>query len=323
MSKKLENLTPAQEEKLRGYAFKWLDKILKYQLLENWDDAKAIKYGELLYEMAGLEKPTVIIGDSPKDIHDKAVVLAKKEGITDSIPFSSYINASDYGWLAFCEFYIDEFPGEMEKDKEEKFWQLKDIMDSGVFMSIQREKFYFISKPPKYIERDNEFRLHSVKGPALEFIDGYKQYYIHGRQTEAKYVEGFTFNDFIKEKNADNQAAMISVIKERESSPVEGVKALMGFLNAEVVDEQEITHSSGRTEIVRLYKTKKSFPFLNDHLGKSGCPYAFTEMVCPSTDTTFLIETSSAFTSALESMKYHRPRRVEMDMAYDWQEFTN
>ena len=76
-------------------------------------------------------------------------------------------------------------------------------------------------------------------------------------------------------------------------------------------------------EIINLYKTKESYSFLQDKNGHMNVPYAWTEMTCPSTGQTYLIDTCPTFTSALESMKFHRPKFVPIEVEYNWSDFTN
>ena len=114
----------------------------------------------------------------------------------------------------------------------------------------------------------------------------YNMYYINGRKVDNKIIDlDFTFEDFIQETDEDLKACMITVIKEKR-----GQQSLMEFLGSEIVDEKTIEHESGHKEIVRLWKTKKSYGFLQDRFGNMNQPYCWSEMICPSTNSTYLVD---------------------------------
>jgi hypothetical protein len=121
-------------------------------------------------------------------------------------------------------------------------------------------------------------------------------------------------NDLIKEKNEDIKAGIITLVKERE-----GNEGLMKFLNATIVDEQEVNHANGYSETLRLWKTKKKFKFLVDKDGNENQPYAWIEMICPSTGQTYLIDTCPSFKDAVACAKWHRPKAVPESVPYVWQ----
>jgi hypothetical protein len=54
-----------------------------------------------------------------------------------------------------------------------------------------------------------------------------------------------------------------------------------------------------------------------------GQPYCWSEMTCPSTGTTYLIENSADFTDAVEAMKFLRPALIPDDLEYKWKSFAN
>ena len=111
---------------------------------------------------------------------------------------------------------------------------------------------------------------------------------------------------------------MITIIKERD-----GDKGLLDFLGAIVVDEKEIEHFNGYKETVRLYKTKETYDILQDRFGNIGQPYCWSEIVCPSTGTTYLIENSADFIDAEDALKWLRPSFVPEELLYRWEEFAS
>ena len=123
---------------------------------------------------------------------------------------------------------------------------------------------------------------------------------------------------FFNEENEDLKAAMITIIKERD-----GNRGLLKFLDSECVDEHIINHHSGHIETIRLYKTKERYSFLQDRNGNMNQPFAWTEMICPSTGQTYRIDTSADFESAFESIKFHRPEVIGQEIEYNFTIFNN
>ena len=116
------------------------------------------------------------------------------------------------------------------------------------------------------------------------------------------------------EKNEDIRASIITLIKERS-----GNEGLMKFLNATLVDEKKVEHENGYSETLRIWKTKQKYSFLVDSKGNTNVPYAWIEMICPSTGQTYLIDTCPTFKDAIECAKWHRPKMVPSSVPYVWQ----
>jgi len=62
----------------------------------------------------------------------------------------------------------------------DKYIAWKRIVKSGGFFNIFFEGACFLSRPPIFIGRDEQGRLHSTVAKAVEFKDGYGEYYVHG-----------------------------------------------------------------------------------------------------------------------------------------------
>jgi len=196
--------------------------------------------------------------------------------------------------------------------------------ESGIYSEIFSEALCVISKYPKKVNRNESNDLHCVDGPAVEWNHfsehtNFECYFVNGRNVERELIENtFTKEDLINESNEDKKAAMITIIKERE-----GQEGLLKFLGAKVVDEKQIEHFEGYKETVRLYKTKENYEILQDRFGNMGQPYCWSEIVCPSTGTTYLIENSADFTDAEEALKWLRPSFVPQELLYRWEAFAN
>ena len=180
------------------------------------------------------------------------------------------------------------------------------------------DKVCVVSKYPKSIKRNANNDLHSVDGFAIEFADGYGQHYVNGR-----FIEPEIFNEceniinakiaFHNNTNEDIRAAIITIIKDKF-----GNEGLLEMLDAVVIDEKTVKHVGGYDEIIRIYQSKTSYPFLQNSKGEMDQPYAWIEFTCPSTKSVYLIDTCPTFTDAVKCAKWHRPSKVPMSVDYKW-----
>jgi hypothetical protein len=171
--------------------------------------------------------------------------------------------------------------------------------------------------PSKIIR--NEVGFHSAFEPAIQFVGGYGKYYLNGRAVPEWVFENYekgtlTFEMFNSQDNEDVKAAIITLIKERE-----GNEGLIKFLDVKLIDEQVVNHENGYSETLKLWQTKNRYSFLVDSKGNQDQPYAFIEMICPSTGQTYLIDTCPTFTDAVKCAKWHRPKHVPESIPYVWQ----
>lgn len=213
--------------------------------------------------------------------------------------------------LAYFDFYIQS-----DRVIDPDFSCLKKLCYSGVYHIFLWKDVVFAVVPP-IIRQDEHAQLHSTVYPAIEWPEGPKAYYIHGREVPewvfTQYGTNSLYRRFLREENEDIRSAIITLIKERE-----GDKGLLHFLKAELVDEKEIVHFSGYKEVLKLYKSKERFDYLQNRHGKSGQPYCWSEFTCPSTGSTYLIDNSADFTDAVEAAKFLRPDFVYNKVAYRW-----
>lgn len=196
------------------------------------------------------------------------------------------------------------------------FSYLKKLFCSGVYYIFFWEDFVLVLPNP-VIREDEHGQLHSTVYPAIEWPQGGKVYYIHGREMPEwifqYYGTDSLYQRFLAEDNEDIRSGIITLVNERI-----GDKGLLDFLKAELVDEKEVVHHSGYTEVLRLYKSKEKFDYLQDRKGKSGQPYCWSEFTCPSTGATYLIDNSADFKNAIEAAKFLRPSFVPEYLPYRW-----
>ena len=93
---------------------------------------------------------------------------------------------------------------------------------------------------------------------------------------------------------------------------------MLKLLDAELIDEQKIKHTNNYSEVLKLYKSNKSYTFANDSQGNQNVRLAWLEMICPSTGSTYMIEVCPSFNNALSAAKWIRPKVVPQSMKYNW-----
>jgi hypothetical protein len=95
------------------------------------------------------------------------------------IPDLDYGTPDDFFLAAFYDYFqrIGIF-------KDETFTKYKDLIKANIFYIVSFKNTCFISRPPLYIKRDEDGELHSEKGYAIEFKDGWGLRYIHGEFVE-------------------------------------------------------------------------------------------------------------------------------------------
>jgi hypothetical protein len=311
---KIEKLTPEQESKLESHRDKWLSKVFNYEYYNNHDAKKTEVSIKKLYKFCGLAEPEVMLLDSPMACQVKVNELLGNQTMVYE-PFSSYINVDDISWLSFYSFFMDNF--DILDEFKDDFNLISECVENS-YLQIQMDTVCLVSKYPKVINRNANKDLHCTTGYAIEFEDGYGQHYVNGR-----FIEESIFNEcmdlenatilFHNQTNEDIKAGIITIIKENL-----GNEGLLKMLDATLVDEKTIKHENDYEEIVRIYKSNKSYSFLQNSKGEMDQPYAWIEFTCPSTKSTYLIDTCPTFSDAVECAKWHRPNNVPSSLSYIW-----
>ena len=209
-----------------------------------------------------------------------------------------YGNVSDYGWVAWIDYFFQM--GLIVSDKRCEFEKFKELILSGVFEMIQFDGMCIVSDMPTKLVRNPDGRLHNPNGHAVEFKDGYCQYYINGRHLpswiweKAKAGE-ITREMFLNETNAEIKGGIYEVM---------GQKRMMDLLGAHEIDTQQIVHRNGDIETVTLLKTSETFAEINNQ------PFAWVKMICPSTGSQYLIGCEPHHTNALEAIASLSPLKA-------------
>ncbi len=319
----LTELTPQDEARIIEVRDKYLAKLFNYVLLEKFDAAKMIAGVNDLYEFAGLPLPKdVIIADSPLHAQKICNDYNRKYNNDPSLPdqkweFAITGDVSDYNWLSFYEFFMP-MEGILTDEAKTNLQRIINIVDTGIFTSIQLEVLCVPVKMPNFISRDGENNLHCTSGPAITYVDGYGQYYVHGRHLEKTYFEStinktLTREEYLSIGNEDIKGCINTIMNDEF-----GAQYLAEFLGATEIDRVTVEHPTHTEELV-LFRTKEKFSFARDSKGNENTALAWMQMTCPSTHNIYMISTCPTFENALDCAKFHRHEAIPKDIPYIWQ----
>jgi hypothetical protein len=260
--------------------------------------------------------------DLQQEIADKANLLLETNSELISANSHWVFLLCEYSrvYLTWFKFIKDEFKLDTTK-AEQLDWLYENVNQSNIAKTYLTDMLTLVLRMPQEIKR-NEIGFHSTDSEGAIVYDNLKMHYLNGRRMPDwvfdEYLGEDYFNKFMAENNEDVKAGVITLIKERD-----GNEGLLKFLKAELIDEQTLNHADGNNETIRLYKTKETYSFLQDRFEKPNQPYCWSEMVCPSTGNTYLIDNSADFTDALEAIKFLRPSFVPQELLYNWENFSN
>ena len=355
--KTLEDLTPEIKAKISIYKDKCVKDLYSGVEFANYKREDIVEYIEKVYEIVKRKKPVIIIANDPIDYANKFRMLQNEKVLnkvneayekkndeknTNNVDYfpeimstvsDKYIDksitvkshflflASTYHrvYLMWYKFIQNEF--KIEHNNVDLLNWLYEHGNNNISRCYFTQMYVLVLRMPKYIKR-NAVGFHSTDGAAIEW-ENYKMYYINGRKLSANIFNSildkkYTFDEFMAETNEDTKAAVITLITEKFGS-----YELSQFLGATLVNESTITHDSGITETMKLWKTNKTFSFLSDINGNSNQPYAWLELKCPSSGSIYFISTSPHFMTAIESAKFHRPNQVPIELDYNFKQFNN
>ena len=203
---------------------------------------------------------------------------------------------SDFGWVSFYDFFT-----QIGVIDHAGFNQFKNVLLSGIYDMIQLNGYCIVSSLPSKIIRNSSGRLHNPTGPAIQFADGYAQYYVNGRALPAwiweKAAAGeITKEMFLQETNSEIKGGMYEVL---------GQKKMMDLLGAVEIDCRTIPHKNGDLETVKLLKTTERFAEIDNQ------PFAWVSMVCPSTGSQYLQGVEPHHTNAIAAIASLSPFKPE------------
>ena len=219
--------------------------------------------------------------------------------IMEFTQFSSYINYSDFGWLSYYEFFLENT--DILKNFSE---QLNDVISfvNNSFMSIQLDGLCIVSKYPNFIARNSLNNLHSITRSAISFDDGYEQHYFNGAYVSPDLFSRLinkevTFEDWSKEKNEETKSLILAFYEEKFGG--EFVYRFLSDYLKEVdtyIDkksEEYLVHTTGGMNIgvYTLFKGE-----VND------TNISYVRCYCPSTDRMFFLGVSPVLNNAKDAI---------------------
>lgn len=338
--KTMADLTPEIEAKIPEYIARALEGVSDGGRHREFNIDKAREAVDWNYRKAGFEPPErILVAENPLEMNIMYNIEAMKDkygadvDVTDPkykdelfAANSSYLFTLNFysdGYYAWYEFIRKEFEIELSiNDEFQECFRLQKA--SGVCQLICADVLAVVCKYPLAIHWDDENRLHSTSGVAVEWgvnkdsneygIDTSWDncYFIHGRAMDKRVFSGFSREDFLNEQDEDIRAGMYEVIEAK------GEGSMLEFLGAKKVHNQTFVHDNGDLEEMELYRTDEVFEGEEDLNGNSPAALAWLKMICPSTGTVYLIPSDSSFETCEEAAKFHRPNYVEKDLPYSW-----
>jgi hypothetical protein len=241
----------------------------------------------------------------------------------DDYLYTLNVYSNCYYW--YYKFIKEEF--KIPLSIEEEFETCFDLQrKSGVYSAVFGDILCVVCKYPMEVHRNAENDLHATLGEAVIWNTSInirpESYYVNGRNVDStifeKLLNGtFTIEEFIAINNEDLKADIITIIKEND-----GNEGLVTFLNAEVIDECEFTHSSGHKEVLKLWRTKDKLDCFADADGNKGDYMAWLEMTCPTTGAVYMIDTIPTFSKVVDAAKFHRPENIPTSLEYNFTSFN-
>jgi hypothetical protein len=185
------------------------------------------------------------VGDSVRanyEIQIKKTILEIAKKYNVKISWNYWLGGQFWvgGWWgapSYVSFFTDVCGLELDKDIQERATAYSKICESVNYIWPNRD-FIIVCARPKWIERDEKDRLHSLKHQAIEYPDGWGLYMIHGVRFQKEEFEKFTQGkmdaiDIMNEKNQDKKRVMIM-----EYGNEKLIKELKAVLVAEELDDQ-------------------------------------------------------------------------------------
>jgi hypothetical protein len=164
-------------------------------------------------------------------------VVKVGDQVMDQVEFSWYGNYSDYGWISFYDFF--EKIGIVENENFNKF---REILKCNVYDMIQLEGLCVVCGLPKNIKRNDNNNLHSLEGPAIEWKDGYCQYWI-----DDVYFDKELFDKITKKEISAQEVVRLENIEQRYIAlKTIGAEKILKELDAELI------HKTDRNELYGL-----------------------------------------------------------------------
>lgn len=302
---KLKKLTTEEKDLLKSNKKKFVSKFLNNEKINKEKSISVIKF---VYSLIKKEMPKIYKVGDPLSAQKLANQLKGTKNKYYS--FGTYLTIYWASFYAYYETYVDL--GIITKEKFPKYFKLRDFIESNIFMTIEFDKAIIIIEKPMVCLK-NENGLHNINGKAIEWENGYGQYYVNGRCIPEKYFKSisdqtFKIDDFLSETNEEKKSVCISLIQEKF-----GDEYLVNFFRqylSEIdtfVDKKDEKYLEGTTKgmNVGVYTLFKGII--------NGENIAYVRCYCPSTDRMFFLGVDSAHNNAKDAIAslYRIPEKLK------------
>lgn len=243
--RKIESLTPAQEARLSEFCDKWLAIGLSTEPADRPKAEAAIRQA---YRLAGLDEPRKIvwcgsplaqgltraallddklskeIGDNVRDIVRDNVQHIVRDIVWDIVwdnvrhivwDIVRIVGGIGYGqhdahWLGYYEFFR-EVCG-LTAETEKLTGLIEQAKHAGWYLPHQH--VCWVSERHNILEIDEQGRLHSLTGPAVQYPDGWAIYAVHGVRVPERVIKqphSITVAEIQSERNAEIRRIMLEL----------------------------------------------------------------------------------------------------------------
>lgn len=291
---KLTELTPEQIQLLDTNKDKFVSKFLNSDKVDRKIADEVI---EFVYSLIDLPMPTVYEAIDPLSAQKLANELNETE--SKYYPFGTYLSIYWASFYAYYETYIDL--GVITEEEFPKYFKLRKFIESNIFTTIEFDKAIIIVEKPCILIK-NEQGLHNINGKAIEWSNGYGQYYVNGRGISEEYFNAisnktFTVTDFINESNEEVKSTCIALMQEKH-----GDDFLVEFFRENLtevdtfVDKKESKYLEGTTGGMNIGVYTLFKGVINDE------PIAYVRCYCPSTDRMFFLGVNEEHENAKDAI---------------------
>lgn len=263
----LTELTSEQTVLMRKVREFWIDAALDNpKRVQVADIKEPIKY---IYKKVGRAAPRIFIFDSPLA---QRQAIAKHIGRKHNEISTQFFGLGWEAWVALYDFF--EQIG-IVKSEDFKIW--KSFLLTGVWDAWFDNDTVFVCRTPLSVIRDERGRLHNLTGPAVEWGDGVKHWFI----------EGVNFSEDLWRKLIDRTLDATSAVgipnleQRRIAIRLIGYQKVVEKLGARTIDIQSLTHPKLRG---------MNYQVIEANLKDDGDrPARFVKVICPSTKREFLL----------------------------------
>lgn len=302
---KLTSLTTEQKQHLKSNK----EKFVK-QFLEPRKICKTSAMDSIAFVYSLIKKPMPKIYEVSNPFQAQKLANKLKGTTKQFYSFGTYLTTYWASFYSYYETFVDF--GIITEEKFPKYFELRKFIDSGIFLTIEFENAIIVCGNPSVCLK-NENGLHNISGKAIQWADGYGQYYVNGRSIPKKYFlsiseKTFTMMDFINEKNEEHKSTCIALMQEKY-----GDEYIFDFFRTNLTEVDTYTDKkpgefligttgSMTVGVYTLFKGE-----INDQ------DIAYVRCYCPSTDRMFFLGVDSAHKKADDAIAslYRIPTKLK------------